>query len=148
MSTETATLFSKFFDSVTEEFEPEDYASIETPSCRIHLLQSGQVVRLMTFAARHVIIIGTPLGSICIEQAYPKDSSRIRMTGSKAFKDLFPNPTDDYLTLTDLYNLFGNEELKYGVNIGQRLADAFSDMLHRSIHNPNGKPYEIALDEA
>lgn len=144
IATTVVELFCKTFDGITTEYEPEDYADIGNLLNKIHKLPIGEMAKLVTFAKRCVILISTPLGVIQVEQAYPQDSTRVRVVGPLVFHALYPNPFDDYMTVADLYQYVGSEEHKYGSNIGKRLQKALGVMAHLSMLTPDGRPCNVA----
>lgn len=130
-----AELFLKSLDAITNDFEPEDFAAATTKGNDDHpinKLPSGTLSKVVTFAHRSIILIGTPLGTVRLEQAYPKDSSRLRIVSTKEFHALYPNPLDNYLTMEDMVHYLGDPDQHFGPNIGYRLAEAMGAMLHRS----------------
>lgn len=138
-------LFVSRFDSIEKEFDADDFATMSEVDSTLKSLKAGEIAKLVTHAVRRIIVIGTPLGTITIGEAYPRDPSRLRLISPSAFSELlYPNRLDDYMTVEDLHFFLGSELL--GANIGLRLADACAAMMHKATHNEAGEPYTVSMD--
>lgn len=137
-----STLYLELFDLIEKEFEPEDYAVIGEAGSVISALEAGQMAKGLTHANRRMIYLGTPLGTIIVGENSPLNPQCIQLKATPEFMALFPNPMEDYMQLSDWFQIFGDES--HGFNIGLRLKEAYAVMMKRFVtNNVNGTPLSV-----